>query len=357
MFEHKLYNFIGRFVPGEYEDVIVSELIRARFFVLTVLLFFIGTMTVFSSWLIVNKGQVLLAEWSLILSSLIVQFFCLTLFISRSRLDLASKMLVWVHYVFILILVLISNGIHSPFVVAFIFMPVFCGFLINVYHCKLMLVLSLMLLVALSLCDQYDIQLLTMLNHNADSLRMILFVVGMLLVIATFASYEITVSALMNALVDEKNKFLNLAEHDALTGLLSYQAFERILDANIRRGTSFAVFYIDINNFKVINMQHGHKEGDRVLQQIAARIGNAIRNDDVVARAESDEFIVLINDITENTDLEGIADTIRQSVSVKLQLSTKNKIDIPQCSIGYSDTLSGSIAKSTLLSLAKASLR
>jgi len=243
MLEHRFFNLVSRFVPEEYDDVIIAESIRARFFVMTVWFFFIGTMAVFTSWLIVNSGDVLVSEWSLILGSTIFQFSCLTIFMSHKKLDLAARMLLWVHFIFILALVLISNGIHSPFVVAFIFMPVFCGFLISASQCKAMLFFSFVIVLALSACDYFGVQLPILLNHNSDSLRMILFVVGMLLVIATFASYEITVTTLMNALVNEKNKFLNLAEHDALTGLLSYQAFERILDANIHRGTTSAVFY------------------------------------------------------------------------------------------------------------------
>ena len=98
-------------------------------------------------------------------------------------------------------------------------------------------------------------------------------------------------------------------------------------------------------------------EGDIVLRKIAARITDALRNDDVIARVESDEFIVLINDVSEKTDISGIADTIRRNVSQKIKISTGDNVYVPHCRIGNCTTLKGAKVKATLISLSKASLK
>jgi diguanylate cyclase (GGDEF)-like protein len=58
--------------------------------------------------------------------------------------------------------------------------------------------------------------------------------------------------------------------------------------------------FVDLDNFKPINDQYGHKMGDLVLQQVAQRIRSVVREADTVARFGGDEFIVLLDDIAKN---------------------------------------------------------
>jgi len=95
-------------------------------------------------------------------------------------------------------------------------------------------------------------------------------------------------------------KVSDLAQTDALTGLVNRRAFIERLTAAIatcrRGGKPFAVLYFDLDRFKDVNDTLGHSIGDALLQQVAARVLSATRDNDVVARFGGDEFAVLQSD-------------------------------------------------------------
>jgi diguanylate cyclase (GGDEF)-like protein len=84
---------------------------------------------------------------------------------------------------------------------------------------------------------------------------------------------------------------------DPLTGLPNRQAFEQRLDREWKRaqryGRPLGLLLIDLDDFKRINDTRGHAEGDRVLEQVAERIGTSVRETDLAARLSGDEFVVL----------------------------------------------------------------
>ena len=87
-----------------------------------------------------------------------------------------------------------------------------------------------------------------------------------------------------------------LATRDALTGLHSrrflLEALELQIAAAVRTGTSVALLLIDVDHFKSVNDNHGHDEGDRILQQVATVIRSRARRSDLVARIGGEEFVV-----------------------------------------------------------------
>lgn len=95
-----------------------------------------------------------------------------------------------------------------------------------------------------------------------------------------------------------------LALHDHLTGLpnrrLLEDRFENILARNQRKATKVGVFYIDLDGFKGINDQFGHKVGDGLLLEVAKRLQASTRAYDTVARIGGDEFIVLADEIRDS---------------------------------------------------------
>jgi diguanylate cyclase (GGDEF)-like protein len=98
---------------------------------------------------------------------------------------------------------------------------------------------------------------------------------------------------------EERLKFL--ATHDSLTGLPNRAEFERSCQDALararRRGLRAAVLYIDLDNFKPVNDTYGHAIGDELLKTIAARMKQAVRETDTVARIGGDEFSVLLADL------------------------------------------------------------
>lgn len=105
-----------------------------------------------------------------------------------------------------------------------------------------------------------------------------------------------------------------LATHDGLTGLPNRALFNEILQLAIntscRYKRKFAVLFIDLDRFKLINDTLGHDAGDLLLKTMSARLTECLRTSDVVARLGGDEFVVLLQEVDEERDVAAVADKI-----------------------------------------------
>ncbi|KAA3648184.1 MAG: EAL domain-containing protein [Chloroflexi bacterium] len=140
------------------------------------------------------------------------------------------------------------------------------------------------------------------------------------------------------------------AFHDTLTGLPNRSLFVdrlgQVLQRQKRNRTfNFAVFFLDIDQFKLVNDSLGHNMGDELLMQIAQRLKVCLRSIDTVARLGGDEFVILLEDVG---DPEDISDTIHVANRVLSEISrpfrlgdhevfTSTSIGISFGSIGYSN--------------------
>ncbi|MBR0696898.1 GAF domain-containing protein [Bradyrhizobium lablabi] len=128
---------------------------------------------------------------------------------------------------------------------------------------------------------------------------------------------------------DEKNKaderIEYLASHDSLTNLPNREMFNELLrravEAADRHRRPFAVLFIDLDRFKVINDSLGHDAGDMLLVATAERLQTCLRPSDVVARLGGDEFVVILEDVGERGSVERIAADLLTALSQPLQLS------------------------------------
>lgn len=115
---------------------------------------------------------------------------------------------------------------------------------------------------------------------------------------AAFLAFAVLVSRLSLALVQERH----LARTDPLTGLLNSRQFrDEVTEALERAQRTRAVFslvFLDLDNFKWVNDNLGHKAGDEMLFDVAAALQRATRRTDRVARLGGDEFAVLLPETT-----------------------------------------------------------
>lgn len=116
-----------------------------------------------------------------------------------------------------------------------------------------------------------------------------------------------------------------LANYDHLTGLpnrsLLLERIKHAIEHAKREKAQIALFFIDLDRFKHINDSLGHDYGDMLLKEVTARVSDALREDDTVARIGGDEFVVLLERYKSTSNLSRIAqkliNTIEQPIELK----------------------------------------
>ncbi|MCZ6917099.1 MAG: EAL domain-containing protein [Gemmatimonadetes bacterium] len=118
------------------------------------------------------------------------------------------------------------------------------------------------------------------------------------------------------------------ALYDPLTGLpnrafltdLLRRAFRR---TKRRKEYRFAVLFVDLDRFKVVNDSLGHAAGDQLLVEIARRLQDCLRPGDVVARLGGDEFCVLLDELKDSSDTTRVAERIQTGLKVPVELDNR----------------------------------
>ncbi|GIM94188.1 diguanylate cyclase domain-containing protein [Paractinoplanes toevensis] len=103
------------------------------------------------------------------------------------------------------------------------------------------------------------------------------------------------------------------AQHDALTGLPNRRRMQDVLGTSLR-SDSVAVLFVDLDGFKAVNDAHGHEAGDELLRQVAVRLSDCVRADDVLSRVGGDEFVVLMPGVLDPGAVEATSARIRHAV-------------------------------------------
>ncbi|MBS1813798.1 MAG: EAL domain-containing protein [Acidobacteria bacterium] len=131
-----------------------------------------------------------------------------------------------------------------------------------------------------------------------------------------------------------ENDLLHDASHDPLTTLPNRVLFLELLARAVARNqrrpeTMFAVLFIDLDRFKVVNDSLGHHAGDHLLVEVAARLSASLRQSDMVARSNAprhgtcdtlarlggDEFTILLDDLSDLSEAVGVADRIQKTLA------------------------------------------
>ena len=130
-------------------------------------------------------------------------------------------------------------------------------------------------------------------------------------------------SDITDVMVAER-RALFLAEHDELTTLPNRAAFQvavgKALEQSVRDVSQFAVIFVDVDRFKVINDTLGHAAGDQLLQALAHRMKQVVRGQDLVARMGGDEMCLLLHDVRDASHASEIAERILAALRAPVEL-------------------------------------
>lgn len=154
----------------------------------------------------------------------------------------------------------------------------------------------------------------------------IVFIMCMILVV----NYKRTVWLFEHATTNEElaEKFSHLALHDALTKLPNRRSFEQYLKKAILQANRYQVkvglLYMDMDGFKLINDKYGHAKGDKALIEAVSRINNTLRDSDFFARVGGDEFVIVANHFSEQSDLQILAERVISAFNQPISLDERD---------------------------------
>lgn len=124
---------------------------------------------------------------------------------------------------------------------------------------------------------------------------------------------------------DERRRREARVEQDALTGLPhrgpTLERLEEAISSARRSGSSVAVLYVDLDQFKAVNDTYGHAAGDELLAELAERMRGALRRHETAGRLGGDEFAIIVPGCSTDGDLAGIAQRVLDAVSSKLRVA------------------------------------
>jgi diguanylate cyclase (GGDEF)-like protein len=144
----------------------------------------------------------------------------------------------------------------------------------------------------------------------SDSMRLYLWLGGGLLLLY---------ATLFRIVAVASRRLRHQALHDHLTDLpnrvLLYERMEDAIDAVVRTGGVAALLLIDLDRFKEVNDTLGHDHGDRLLEEVASRLREAVRRGDTLARLGGDEFAVLVRDVPNRGAVAEVAARLQEAMT------------------------------------------
>ena len=172
------------------------------------------------------------------------------------------------------------------------------------------------------------------------------------------ASLTIAAGVFSTVLARMGERQRSLSRRESLTGCFNRRAFYELFPREVERarrlGQGVAIVFVDIDHFKAINDRHGHETGDRVLQQLSARLRGIIRETDLLFRWGGEEFVVLLPH-TVPGEAPVLAERIRAAVAERAFAASEAHPDVAvTVSVGVAGTSAWPVDPDALLASADA---
>lgn len=172
-----------------------------------------------------------------------------------------------------------------------------------------------------------------MLHPTKDIVLIIGYIINNLLVVAFTIGINILYTSMKYREFKQKQFLQNESYHDPLTQIYNRRFVEQYVEVNLEHEDAWAIFLIDVDNFKTANDILGHEIGDELLCEISELLRSCFRKSDCVARIGGDEFLVLMPRITDQAHAEKKVRKLLQNFPVEL-LDEKGKSIEVSLSIG-----------------------
>ncbi len=206
--------------------------------------------------------------------------------------------------------------------------------------------------------DQYHWKLVSHINRNEldgysfDLLFNLSLLGATLFLLTALASWLIAGSITRKRL--HRAELFHMAHFDTLTGLpnrtLYYDRLNQTFESSKRHRRRFAILYVDLDDFKQVNDTMGHSAGDMVLKTVSRRMLDIVRKSDTVGRMGGDEFMIILNDISQADDAEMVAQKLLSTLTIPVDIG-EQKATVGAC-IGLAVFPNDSEDKDTLIKMA-----
>ncbi|HEX5670236.1 MAG TPA: sensor domain-containing diguanylate cyclase, partial [Sulfuricurvum sp.] len=125
--------------------------------------------------------------------------------------------------------------------------------------------------------------------------------------------------------------------HDTLTGATNRSVMNdrlrHAIDRARRSSSIIALYFIDLNDFKLVNDQYGHEAGDKLLVGIAASLRACLRTSDTISRFGGDEFVIIVEDIEGKEHVQSVLTAIKFAISEPISINETTSLNV-NASIG-----------------------
>ncbi|MBV1910638.1 MAG: EAL domain-containing protein [Kangiellaceae bacterium] len=261
--------------------------------------------------------------------------------VERKKLRIAGRLLLWSLYTTLTLLMVNNDGLRDPVCIGYAGILIFAAML---GHKRQFAILSVV--IGLSFV------FVAIANHKGwidysknpfgwgvavDFLLIFTVVSYAVWMLAKDLRFALSSLEVENIRVNKsKLAYQRIAHYDHLTGLpnraIAVERFKQAISRARRDQCKIAILFLDLDNFKTVNDSLGHEIGDKLLQHIAKRLLEAVREGDTVCRLGGDEFLVILDGIRETTDITKISNTLLKNLSRTIRIEEHELM--ATCSIG-----------------------
>jgi diguanylate cyclase (GGDEF)-like protein len=258
-----------------------------------------------------------------------IALLCALWALRKGRFDLANTVLLVTVTLAISVLVWTNSGLRDPAMLAY---PAILVFASTMGNRRLFLVLLTMILGVVTLVGVANLQgwhvnpvprhTLGAMVNAAIALTLTAFVIW--LMAGDLQTALASLRAENERVHQSQARAEFLATHDTLTGLpnrvLARDRFNHAVVVARRRRTKAALVFLDLDNFKDVNDSLGHPLGDELLREVGERLTKVLRDSDTVCRQGGDEFLILLGDVHDGSDVTEIGLKLLEQLAIPFVL-------------------------------------